>query len=116
MNRNDTASQRFIQYLSMEMMDCILLVRDAKTSKIVLEPHDDDLWLIREKSGIGRASKTEWNVVSRVGEGFFDEMEKHREWHFGFTDYYDVYVWDRQAGRPFLMLYNLIKDVSTTIP
>ena len=114
-SRNNPASRRFIQYLSMEKMKCILLVRDAKTGRILVKPKDDDLWLIREKVGLGRAKKNEWNIVSKVGPKFFDEMDKSRKWHFGFNDYYDIYVWDLEAGRPYPVLYNLIQLVSAFV-
>ena len=40
-------------------------------------------------------------------------MEEMREWHFGFDDYYDVYVWNLELGEPFPCLYNIVFEVST---
>ena len=69
-------------------------MRDAKTGKILHSPPPDERWLKREKSGLGRASKNEWDVIASVGEEFFELMERNRDWYFGFSEYYDVYIWD----------------------
>lgn len=110
--RNDAASRRFIQYLSMETSCVVCLVRDAVTGKTVVSPPEEQLWLLREKSGRGRASKNEWNTISQVGPKFFEEMERYRRWHFDFNEYYDVYVWDAVPGQKFYNLHNTIQGVS----
>lgn len=84
--RNDPTSRRLVQYLSMQTARLALLVRDAKTGSILVKPPEDELWLVREKSGVGRAARNEWNVLKQVGTDFFDEMDKHRKWHFGFKE------------------------------
>lgn len=71
--RNDPATRRFLQYLAMQTSKVLVLIRDAKTGKILSSPPDDELWLSREKSGIGRASKNEWTVGSLVGKKFFEQ-------------------------------------------
>ncbi|KAL8990195.1 MAG: hypothetical protein Q9169_008185 [Polycauliona sp. 2 TL-2023] len=102
----------------------VLLVRDAKTSKILRSPPEEQLWLHREKTGLGRASKNEWDIKAEVGEKFFEQgivsryilcqvlpnmraVEKNRDWHFGFNDYYDVILWDLEPGKNRAHLYNL---------
>jgi len=110
--RNDAASRRLIQYLTMETAHLIVLVRDAKNGRTLVMPPKDELWLIREKVGLGRASKNEYDVLSQVGPKFFEQMDKHRRWHFGFDDYYDIYVWDPVPGNPFSYLYNKLQQVS----
>lgn len=37
------------------------LVRDVKTGKVIAKAPEEELWLIREKSGYGRAARTPWN-------------------------------------------------------
>ena len=71
--RNDPATRRFLQYLAMQTSKVLVLVRDAKTGRILTSPPDDELWLTREKSGIGRASKNEWTVGTSVGKKFFEK-------------------------------------------
>lgn len=39
-------------------------------------------------------------------------MESERKWHFGFNEYYDVYIWDLEPGQPSLSLYSAIYEVS----
>lgn len=90
----------------------LLLVRDAKTGRILVSPPKDQLWLVREKSGFGRAAKHDWNVVSEVGPKFFEKLEASRNWSLGFTDYYDIIVWDRMAGERFGNVYSSIIEVS----
>ncbi|KAL8800251.1 MAG: hypothetical protein Q9182_005307 [Xanthomendoza sp. 2 TL-2023] len=108
--RNDPATRRFLQYLTMRATKVVMLVRDAKTSQILRSPPKTELWLHREKAGIGRASTNEWTIRAEVGEKFFEKMEKMRQWHFGFNEYYDVYMWDLEPGKPFARLYNTIYE------
>lgn len=109
--RNDQASRRLIRYLSMQTNRVLLLVRDAKTGRILISPPEDELWLIRQKSGFGRAVKHEWNVVKAVGSAFFEELESTRRWTFGFKDYYDIIVWDLDPGERFSNVYQTVTEV-----
>jgi hypothetical protein len=99
----------------MATANVIVLVRDAKTGHIVVTPPKEQLWLVREKIGYGRASKNDYHVLSEVGTKFFEEMDHFRRWHFGFADYYDVYVWDAEAGTDFAHLYNQLQQVSSVL-
>ena len=93
---------------------CVLvLVRDAGTGNIVIKPPEEGRWLFRQKAGLGRAAKNEWNIIKSVGPLFFEEMEKFREWNFSFKEYYDVYVWDLKPGEPFPVLYNCVQEVNS---
>jgi hypothetical protein len=109
--RDDPVSRRFIQYLAMESWELRALVRDAKTGRVLISPPEDELWLLREKSGWGRASRNEYDIVGEVGPTFFEAMDKSRKWHFGFEEFYDVYIWDSSPGRPFLILQRKIEEV-----
>ena len=71
--RDDLATRRFLQYLNMQTTRVVVLVRDAKTSEILSSPPPDQLWLHREKGGIGRASKNEWVVHAEMGPAFFEK-------------------------------------------
>ena len=113
--RNDPAMRRFLQYSAIHNSRAIVVIRDAKTGKILTQPPKNQMWLSREKSGLGRASKHEWAIISEVDPSFYQKMEEMREWHFGFDDYYDVYVWDLEPGELFPCLYNIIFEVSTCI-
>ena len=47
-----------------------MLIRDAKTGNILTKPAEgpeNHNWLLRRKSGLGRASKNEWEVISVCG-------------------------------------------------
>lgn len=68
------------------------------------------MWLLRENSGYGRASRNPWN--KGVGPAFSEEMDKHRRWNFGLPDTFDVVIWDLEPGEPFPHLYNVIQQVS----
>lgn len=111
--RDDPVSRRFIQYIAMETWDMRALVRDAKTGRVLIKPPDEELWLIREKSGWGRASRNEYEILAEVGTKFFEDMDKHRKWHFGFEEFYDVYIWDSAPGRSFYVLQRKIEEVLT---
>lgn len=112
MKRNDLISRRFIQYLVMYPQNGLILVRDAKTGKIIARPPEEHLWLARRKSGIGRAKKHAWETLSQVDGGFFKEMDHKKQWHFAFDDYYEVFIWDLEPGRSFGLLYDHILKVS----
>ncbi|KAF2995552.1 hypothetical protein E8E13_003449 [Curvularia kusanoi] len=111
--RDDPISRRFIQYLAMESWELRALVRDAKTGKVLISPPESELWLVREKSGWGRASRNEYEVLGEVGPKFFESMDKSRRWHFGFEEFYDVYIWDSSPGRSFFILQRKIEEVLT---
>lgn len=79
---------------------------------ISVGPDDQpNTWLARHKSGLGRAVKNQWTVTAEIGPEFFESMEKERKWHFGFNDYYDVYVWDLEPGKHSCHLFNNIQEV-----
>lgn len=65
---------------------------------------------------MGRATKNQWNVIKKVGPKFFEEMEAKRKWHLGFTEYFDIIVWDLEAGEPFHNVYNTVSEVNTNSP
>ena len=78
--RNDPASRRFCQYLSMQSNRVVVLIRDAKTGRILTKPQEGShelYWLRRKKAGLGRASKNEWDVqlVSRTKPSLFLGIE-----------------------------------------
>lgn len=76
--RNDAASRRLIQYLSMMTFELVILVRDAKSGKILVKPPKEERWLVREKIGLGRASKNEYEELVKVDAKFFEIMDKQR--------------------------------------
>lgn len=67
--RNDAVSRRFVQYLQMESGKLCVLVRDAKTGRVIVKPPDEHLWRTRRKAGMGRAVKNEWVIGKKVGPG-----------------------------------------------
>ncbi|KAF2875319.1 hypothetical protein BDV95DRAFT_604075 [Massariosphaeria phaeospora] len=79
----------------METFEVRALVRDHKTGRVLFEPPKDDLWLVREKSGFGRATK---NVF---------------EWHLSFEEYYDVYVWEAVPGHANSVLQRRVEEILT---
>jgi len=78
-NRNDPAMRRFCQYIAMKSSAVVVVIRDAKTGRIVFQPPSDQFWLTRVKSGIGRASKNEWTILRPPNEDFYQKMEDYRE-------------------------------------
>lgn len=111
MRRDDPVTRRFIQYVAMQSCRMTIVVRDAKTGKIVAKPPDEAAWLIRERVGYGRASRTPWKILKRVDKQFFDEMDELRHFRLGFKNYYDVYIWSAIPGQSFDGLYSGILEV-----
>lgn len=93
----------------------LLLVRDGRTGRILVSPPEDELWLVRQKAGLGRAIKHEWNVQKKVGTVFFEEMETNRRWSLGFKDYFDIIVWDLEPGEFFANVYQTVTEVGPHI-
>lgn len=72
--RDDPVSRRFIQYLANETWELRALVRDRKTGRILIQPPKEEMWLLREKSGWGRANKSDFNIIGEIGPEFFEQM------------------------------------------
>ena len=110
MRRHDPVTRRFIQYLSMMSSAVLVLARDSKDGKILLQPPEEQCWLKRVKSGVGRAAKNEFKILQAVGKEFFEEMDAKRTWSLSFDDHYDVYVWALEAGENFHVFCNVVQD------
>ncbi|SPJ83940.1 uncharacterized protein FTOL_10456 [Fusarium torulosum] len=108
MKRNDPVTRRFIQYLLMRTGELLVMVRDGKTGRVITAPSDDQLWTYRKKQGLGRAAKNEWDTVLSMGPEFMKMTDILREWRFGFSDYYDVFIWDFVPGQSYSDMYNTI--------
>ncbi|KAI1147920.1 hypothetical protein F4825DRAFT_455000 [Nemania diffusa] len=111
MKRDDSVTRRFLQYLSMRTGEVLLAVRDGRTGNIVTAPRSKDaLWTLRSKKGMGRAAKNEWDIELEIGREYFDFVEEYRNWHLGFDDYYEVWIWHFVPGEPGIYLYNVIVE------
>ncbi|KAI1444975.1 hypothetical protein F5Y02DRAFT_408701 [Annulohypoxylon stygium] len=108
MRRNDSVTRRFLQYCTMRTGEILLLVRDGKTGKVITAPQQDQLWTMRRKEGLGRASKNDWEVVLEVGPLYFEMVDILRRWHLGFEDYYEVWLWDFVPCNDPIQLYNVL--------
>ncbi|KAL6855650.1 hypothetical protein J3F83DRAFT_753815 [Trichoderma novae-zelandiae] len=108
MKRRDPVTRRFLQYLTMRTGELLVLVRDGKTGRVITAPPEEHLWTYRSKSGIGRASKNEWQTVLEVGPEYFYMTDALREWRFSFYDYYDVFIWSFVPGQSPLEMYNVV--------
>lgn len=91
--------------------EILLLVRDGKTGKVITAPQQDQLWTMRRKEGLGRASKNDWEVVLEVGPLYFEMVDILRRWHLGFEDYYEVWLWDFVPCNDPIQLYNVLVTV-----
>lgn len=70
--------------------------------------------MVRSKTGVGRAAKQDYVIEKSVGKEFFETMDEWRQWSFGFTEYYDVYVWDFEPGLSFHNINSVVTRVSQT--
>ncbi|KAI1828392.1 hypothetical protein F4861DRAFT_528930 [Xylaria intraflava] len=109
MKRKDPITTRFLQYCSMRTGELLMAVLDGRTGKVLTAPKDKDaLWTLRYKMGMGRASKNEWETVLEVGPEYFMGAELYRNWHLGFEDFLEVWIWSFVPGEDGYMLYNVI--------
>ncbi|KAI3333171.1 hypothetical protein F4824DRAFT_503461 [Ustulina deusta] len=111
MKRNDSVTRRFLQYCSMRTGEVLLAVRDGRTGRIITAPRSKDaLWTLRSKKGMGRAAKNEWTVELEIGPEYFEFVEQYRNWHLGFDDYYEVWIWHFVPGQSGTLLYNVVVE------
>ena len=112
MKRHDPVTRRFLQYLCMRTGYLNVLVRDGKTGKVITAPPKEQLWTLRQKQGLGRASKNEWQNVLEVGPSYFQRLDYLRRWRLGFDDFYEVYIWDFTPSQTAASIYNFVLTVS----
>ncbi|KAI1435512.1 hypothetical protein GGR50DRAFT_314561 [Xylaria sp. CBS 124048] len=111
MKRKDPVTRRFLQYCSMRTGELLIAVIDRRNGKVLTAPKDQDaLWTLRYKMGKGRAAKNEWETVLEVGHEYFLGVELYRNWHLGFDDYLEVWIWSFVPGEDGFMLYNVIVE------
>lgn len=115
MKRNDPVTRRFIQYALMRPGEYMILVRDGKTGRIIVAPNEEHRWIARSRSGVGIKpgmlhDDDAWNIELEVDSYFFELAAEACSWDFGFTNYYEVYIWDFAPGLKALKMYQFIKD------
>ena len=108
--RSDPIHRRFVQHFSVRANNECLLVRDAKTDRILVKPPEEHLWIVGDKAGIGRASRSELEVRKSVGDDLFEVLGgvKAKDWQSGCNWYYDVTVWDLVPGRTSSWVYTSV--------
>ncbi|KAK4148517.1 hypothetical protein C8A00DRAFT_19662 [Chaetomidium leptoderma] len=115
MKRNDPVTRRFIQYAAMLPGELLILVRDGRDGRIIVAPDKEHRWIVRRRRGVtavGRNSRDDnWDTVFDVGPLFFSLAEVSRQWHFGFSSYYEVYVWDFAPGKTPMTMYHHIRGM-----
>lgn len=92
-------TNRFIDYCIMQAGSLQILVRDGKPGQILYAPDGENTrWIHRVKSGLGRASKNEFEVT-QAGDGkLLRKLDLLRKWRFSFDSQYELYIWDFVPG------------------
>lgn len=112
--RNDQASRGLIKYLSMLTHRVFVLVRDAIDGRILIQPPHGERWLMRRGlETMSSLADQEWVVEKQVDGSFFEELERSRKWTVGFSEHFDIIVWDRKAGLPGVHVNFTVLEVST---
>lgn len=113
MKRGDPVTNRFIDYCIMQAGTLQILVRDGKTKQILYAPTEKNArWIHRVKSGLGRASKNEFEVTLAVGSELLRTLDRLRDWRFSFDAHYEIYIWDFPPGQTPMDLFHSMIDVS----
>lgn len=113
MKRGDPVTNRFIDYCIMQTGNLQILVRDGQTGQILFAPQGENArWIYRVKSGLGRASKNEFEVLQAVDRKLLLELDRQRKWRFNFDSHYELYIWDFVPGESPMELFNYLLDVS----
>ncbi|KAI3395247.1 hypothetical protein diail_1600 [Diaporthe ilicicola] len=112
MKRGDPVTNRFIDYCMMQTGHLQILVRDGKTGQILYAPQgENSRWIHRVKSGLGRASKNEFEILQSVDRKFLLKIEQQRSWRFSFDSHYELYIWDFVPGESPMELYHYLVDM-----
>lgn len=113
MKRGDPVTNRFIDYCIMQTGNLQILVRDGKTGQTLYAPQGENArWIHRVKSGLGRASKNEFEVLQAVDRKMLLELDRQRKWRFNFDSHYELYIWDFVPGESPMELFHYLVDVS----
>lgn len=113
MKRGDPVTNRFIDYCIMQAGSLQILVRDGKTKQILYAPTEENTrWIHRVKSGFGRASKNEFEVMQAVDSRMLQTVDRLRPWEFSFDAHYEIYIWDFVPGESPMQLFHDLIDVS----
>lgn len=115
MKRNTAVTRRFIQYALMRPGEHLILVIDGKNGRVVVAPPAKHCWIARSRPGVafyGRQSEDDWDEELLVDHMFLEFARSQCKWHFGFTDYYEIYMWDYAPGGSPMNMYHRIRDVS----
>ena len=119
MKRNDPVTRRFIQHATMCPSEQMILVRDGIDRRIIVAPDQKDRWIIRSRRGVTAVGCNthdgNWDIEPEVCPHFFDTARVSRKWHFGFSSYYEVYMWDFVPGKKPIDMYHYIKEVSAPL-
>lgn len=115
MKRGDPVTNRFIDYCIMQAGNLQILVRDGKTGNILYAPDQDTRWIHRVKSGLGRASKNEFEITQAVDRELLLKLDLLRKWRFSFDAHYEIYIWDFVPAESSMELFNYLIDVSRQI-
>lgn len=111
MKRNDPVTRRFLQYLKMRTGEVALLVRDGKTGRVITAPPEEYMWTYRRRNAVGETDHSKWDQVLKMGPQFFELTGQQRQWKFGFTDYYDIVIWDLTPNKSRKDIFNLVMSV-----
>lgn len=109
MSRDDPRVKRFISLVQTHTAELIVYIRDCKTGEMIVEPPEEEKWIIRDKMGAGRLHRGKWTIRQPFDRTFKANLERDRLWK-SFRDCLDVVVWDRLPARPPEQLqYTLMK-------
>lgn len=100
MSRNDPRVRRFITLTQTHIAELIVYVRDCKTGQVIVEPPEEEKWIIRDKMGAGRLHRSKWAIRQPFDRAFKANLEHDRLWKFSFRDCIDIIIWDRLPTRP----------------
>ncbi|KAG6360935.1 hypothetical protein INS49_012003 [Diaporthe citri] len=110
--RGDPVTNRFIDYCIMQTGNLQILVRDGKTGQTLYAPQGENgRWIHRVKSGLGRASKNEFEVLQAVDRKLLLELDRQRKWRFNFDSHYELYIWDFVPGENPMELFHYLVDM-----
>lgn len=111
MSRNDEKVRRFIRLMSMRPNEICIYARDMETGRVLVQPPENERWLVREKVGLGRSARNQFNILEAVDAKFFRTMHALRGGQLPFNDYYAIVIWHREPGRSWEQMQYDITEV-----
>lgn len=103
MGRNDPATRRFISFVKSAPALLNIYAHDMHLNKIITQPPKSEQWILKLRSPKIPKNRDpddpkNYTIAQPFDEKFRQAMRSKRDWKPAFTDYIEIFVWDRTCS------------------